>query len=148
MARHRLGGGGAHAVGRLPAAGQHRQRLPVAALAAASRPPPGGGSAALGVGSEDGGAGLGQRLPHGGSCSPASACSSGRQGRGVARAEHRLRRLQPRGRVGAEQGQAAQGRLDGAPDAVVDPHRLQRRRHEIGGAAAPVAASEQRRRRL
>ena len=46
----------------------------------------------------------------------------------VARLEHRLRGLVALGRIGGEQGQATERRLDRAAQPIVEPHRA-----EIGG---------------
>ena len=75
------------------------------------------------------------------SCSPASACSSAGSAP-ASRERNTASPLQPRAPGRGSQGQAADGGLDSAPDAVVDPHRLQR-----GGDRRPAARRRRSQRR-
>ena len=85
-------------------------------------------SAGVGLEQDDGGARLGQRPLDAGVRFLGERRIERRQRVRVARLEHRLRGLVALGRIGGEQGQATERRLDRAAQPIVEPHRA-----EIGG---------------
>ena len=133
------GGGAAHGLGRRGRQrGQNAKRFLVAALAEHGHGIQLIGLRGIGLAQHDGGPGLrqGQLQPR--VLLPRQRLLEHGEDAGFARMEDRLGRFLPLDRVRAQQGEPAHGRLDGTPDAVVDPHGLQaggrdiRRSHGAG----------------